>query len=85
MENLFSEINQICSIVFENPKLKLKLSDTPIEIDGWDSLTHVQLVAEIEKRFNVKFNFKELASIRTIEDMVTITEAKIKNNQSNET
>lgn len=34
----------------------------------WDSLAHLQLIAEIEARFNVRIPFEDVASIRCIGD-----------------
>jgi acyl carrier protein len=82
MEDVFTTLNQICCEVFESPKLKLKLTDAPIDIDGWDSLTHVILIGRIENHFSVVFNFKELATALTIGDLVRTIETKINKSPS---
>lgn len=77
MENVFETINKICREVFESPGLNLKRSDAPVNIRGWNSLTHVMLIAEIEKRYDISFGFRDLAAILTVGDLVDITESKI--------
>lgn len=84
MEHLFAEIGKIFIEVFEKPNLKLKITDSPLEIDGWDSLTHVILVSAIEDRYLIEFSFRDLASIKTVGDLVNIVENKI-NKRRNET
>ena len=38
-------------------------------IAEWDSLAHLQILAEVEARFNVVIPFEEVASIRCIGDL----------------
>ena len=37
-------------------------------ISEWDSLAHLQIIAEVEARFNVRIPFEEVASIGCIGD-----------------
>jgi acyl carrier protein len=81
MEQLFTEINKISAKVFKKPNLRLKITDSPIDMDGWDSLTHVILITAIEDHFSIEFSFRDLASIKTVGDLVNIVENKINNSQ----
>jgi acyl carrier protein len=77
MEQLFEEINKIFIEVFKKRNLKLKITDSPLEIDGWDSLNHVILIAAIENHYSIEFSFRDLASIKNVGDLVNIVENKI--------
>jgi acyl carrier protein len=77
MEQLFEEINKIFIEVFKKRNLKLKITDPPLEIDGWDSLNHVILIAAIENHYSIEFSFRDLASIKNVGDLVNIVENKI--------
>lgn len=39
------------------------------DVDGWDSLTHMQIIAQIEKRFGVRFNFREVIKFKNVGDL----------------
>ena len=57
------------------PTLKNKDIDTnwgPNEIEGWDSLNHLNLVMEINKEFKVNLEFDDVMSIEKIEDIFLI-------------
>ena len=82
MENVFEQISKIFRDVFERPNLSLKITDSPLNIDGWESLTHVILLTAIEEHFSIEFSFKDLAGIKTVGDLVHIVETKISNLQS---
>ena len=85
MENVFVQINKIFRDVFEKPNLKIKITDSPLDIDGWESLTHVMLITAIEDHFSIEFSFRDLAGIRTVGDLVNIVETKVNNPAHNET
>ena len=38
------------------------------EIEEWDSLAHVQLVAEVEEEFGIEIPFEEIQKIRRLSD-----------------
>lgn len=52
----------------------ISITDEPKDIDGWDSLHHIELVNEIEREFNVKFSMKEVlsfVSVKAIEECLS--------------
>ena len=69
IENIFREILDDEDIV---------LSDTTVadDIDGWDSLTHVQLVVAIEKELGVRFTSREILSWKNVGQMVDTIQNK---------
>lgn len=56
-------------IIDEGP---VNLSETTIskDVDGWDSLTNIQLVVAIEKRFDIRFSSEEIMSWKNIGEMI---------------
>jgi acyl carrier protein len=45
-------------------------STTANDVEGWDSLTHIQLVVAVEKVLKIKFTSKEIMSWKNIGEMV---------------
>jgi len=58
LENLI----EVFKKVFEIDSLELKEEDSFKDIEQWDSLTHIMIVVELEKKFEIKFLSSELAS-----------------------
>ena len=72
METKLSKIiNKYLGVGTENLKLELK------NISKWDSLSHIQLVAEIEIAFNISFDFEEINTFKSLEDIFNSTKQKI--------
>ena len=70
-------LNQVFRQVFASPTLTIAPENTPNDIDGWDSMAHVNLIAAVELRFKIKFVNKELRSIRTVGDLARLIDSKI--------
>ena len=62
--------------VFEDSSLIISPFTTPLEIKMWDSLTHLQLIAEIESEFKIKFTFEEVMMFNSVADILSTIEKK---------
>ncbi|HEX7506486.1 MAG TPA: acyl carrier protein [Polyangia bacterium] len=69
-------LNHVFQQVFANPALTITPEMTPNDIDGWDSMAHVNLVSAVQLRFKIKFENKELRSIRTVGDLAKLVDSK---------
>jgi len=72
-----SVLNEVFRQVFANPKLDIRPDMTPNDIDGWDSMAHVNLIAAVQLRFKIKFDTKELRKIRTVGDLGQLVDGKL--------
>lgn len=48
--------------------IKLRKED----ITRWDSLVHINLVTEIEKKYNIRFSIEEILQIDSIKDILNL-------------
>ena len=69
-------LGEVFRQVFANSKLVIAPDMTPNDIDGWDSMAHVNLIAAVELRFGLKFDRKELRKIGTVGDLGQLIDAK---------
>ena len=77
-EIIFSHVQKIIRDILKNDRIILSLDTTSKDVDGWDSLTHMLIIAEIEKKFNVRINFRELMKIGNVGELVQTIEKKMK-------
>lgn len=75
------EIISIVQIIFRNvlndKSVVLKDETIADDVEGWDSLTHVQIISEIEKSFSIKFSLREMLSWKTVGKMIDCIEKKV--------
>lgn len=48
------------------------------DIEEWDSLSHIQLVYAIQKKFGIKFSSLEIMKWKNVGDLVNSLEEKLK-------
>lgn len=75
--------NEILIALLEVMKEVFKKSDINIsettelkDIDGWDSLLHMQLLVSIEIKFGIKFKLSELDRLTSVSEILNIIESK---------
>jgi len=64
MEEVRQEVQEIFRDIFEAPDLLLEDRMTAEDVDGWDSLRHINLMIAIEKRFKIKFATAEISRLK---------------------
>jgi acyl carrier protein len=70
-------VNEVFRMVFDDDTLTVTPETTANDVDGWDSLSHVNLITAVESRFNVRFSQKELLKQRTVGDLVADIDRKL--------
>lgn len=63
MDELRTQVQEIFRDVFDDPGLVLTDEMTAADVEGWDSLTHVNLIIAIEKQLGVKFATAEISRL----------------------
>ena len=69
-ERVLNEVENIFRDILDEESLNLRRETTANDIDGWDSLTHIQLIVAIEKHFKVKFSSKEILSWKNVGELL---------------
>lgn len=76
MERVLNEVENIFRDILDEELLNLTRDTTANDVDGWDSLTHIQLIVAIEKHFKVKFSSKEILSWKNVGELLDSLIAK---------
>jgi acyl carrier protein len=58
--------------MFGDDQLVIGPETTANDIEGWDSLKHIQLLVTLEKTFGVRFNTGEMAGLANVGAMVEL-------------
>ncbi len=66
---IINEVNQIFKNVLDEENTQLQYSSTANDVEGWDSLTHIQLVVAIEKYFKIRFTSLEIQGFKNVGEM----------------
>ncbi len=63
------EVQEIFRKVFDNAELEIDDQTSAKDISKWDSLNHVILISEVEKKYSIRFDLKDLLNTRTVSDI----------------
>jgi acyl carrier protein len=74
---ILKELEAILENVLEHNNFTLNRKTTANDVDGWDSITHIMIINEIEERFSFKFKLLDLMNINNIGDLLEITQKEI--------
>jgi len=74
---IVDKIQGIFRKVLKNESLILTDELTAADVVGWDSLTHIVLITEIEDMFSVKFKLKDLNKMNNIGICIDIVITKL--------
>jgi len=70
-------LTEVFRMVFDDPEIVLAPQMTADDVDGWDSLSHVNLMRAVENRFNLRFKQKEVLSFKDVGDLLQCIENKL--------
>ena len=73
---ILKTVQDIFRDILDDEDIVLEDSTTADDVEGWDSLTHIQLIVAIEKQFKIKFTSKEILSWRNVGEMLDSIAAK---------
>lgn len=75
---LLEILNRIFRKILKREDISLTETTTAHDIEGWDSLTNMILISEIEKTFMLRFTFREIVKLKNIGDLCRIISDKTK-------
>lgn len=71
------KLNAIFCQVFDDDTLVITDEMTANDVDGWDSLSHMNLIIAVENGFNIRFGQKEILSFKNVGDLLKSIESKL--------
>ena len=76
-EEVYETLNGVFQDVFDDESITVNDETTSDDIEDWDSLEHINLIAAVEQEFGVKFNMGQVVSMKNVREMVDIILSQI--------
>ena len=71
-EEIYERLNMVFGDVFDDDEIEVNENTTSDDIEDWDSLEHINLVAAVEQEFGVKFTMAQVMGMKNVGEMVDI-------------
>ncbi len=68
---VYTKLNSIVEEILYLDDLQLTDEMTAKDVENWDSIRNVEIIAEIEEQFDVKFKTLEIEQLKNMGDIVT--------------
>ena len=75
-QEIFEKLNQVFSDVFDE-EITVTDETTASDLEGWDSLTYITLISEVEDNFGIKFAMKAVLAMLNVGQMADIIATSI--------
>lgn len=69
-DEVFEKMKKISKDVFDDDELIITESTTAADVAGWDSLTHLAFVNELEEIFEVAFTLDEVSNSKNMGELL---------------
>jgi len=69
-EEIYGKLNEVFQDVFDDEDITVNDSTVAADVDGWDSLEHINLIVAVERCFGIKFTMGETTGLKNVGEMV---------------
>jgi acyl carrier protein len=81
LRDVRAELQEIFRQVFDDPTIVLKDEMTAADVEGWDSVTHIDLLIAVERAMGIKFATAEMSRLKepdqNIGSFIRVIESKL--------
>lgn len=65
-EEIYEQLNEVFRDVFDDDTIEVNDQTTSRDIEDWDSLEHINLIAAIETQFGMKFTMGQVVTMKML-------------------
>lgn len=69
-------LTTIIERMFDVPGDSISRTTTAQDVEGWDSLTHIDLIVAVEREFKVRFTTAEVVSLQNVGELIDLVAKK---------
>lgn len=70
-------LQEIFRELFDDDSIELFDEMTSDDVEDWDSLSHINLIHDIESEFNIRFTTDEVISSKNVGEFIKLIEKKM--------
>ena len=76
-DEILLKVNNAFTSILKHENFTLTTTTKADDVDGWESVTHMMIIVEIEKNFNIKFKLMDLMAMENIGDLLRVIKSEI--------
>lgn len=71
-EDIIRRLSEVFRDVFGDPSISVNADTTSSDIEDWDSIEHINLIAAVEDEFGMRFKMREVSGMKNVGEMIAI-------------
>ena len=71
-QEIYAKLDEVFQDVFDDDSIHVDAATTADDIEDWDSLMHITLIAAVEDEFGVHFSMGEVSTMKNVGEMVDL-------------
>jgi acyl carrier protein len=75
--DIILNLKRILSEILEHNNFEIVDELTAKDVDGWDSLSHMMIITQIEKDFGIKFKLRDLNKLNNVGALIDVIQSKL--------
>lgn len=76
MDKIYQRLTPIFHDIFDDDSLAVTPGLTASDVAGWDSLSHIRLILEVQKAFGIKFSAAQTANLKNVGELAELIQTK---------
>jgi acyl carrier protein len=76
VSDTFDRLTAVFRQVFDDDQIVIRPETTAADIEGWDSINHVNLVLAVEREFRLRLSSSAVAGLKNVGELARLVEAQ---------
>ncbi|MEO7445225.1 MAG: acyl carrier protein [Ferruginibacter sp.] len=77
LNNLLQDLTPVFRSELDDDNIVLTPETTADNVENWDSITNIQLIVAIEKKYKIRFTSKEIQQFKNVGELAESLRSKI--------
>ena len=77
MEQIYQRLTNVFREFFDDDEIEIDAETTADDIDDWDSLNHITLMAAVEDEFGIRLSMGEVSGLDNVGALADVIRKKI--------
>jgi acyl carrier protein len=77
VDAVLTRVRKVIARVFGDDGVVVELATTAPDVDGWDSMSNIEVLVALEREFGIRFHTGEMATLANVGQLVTLIAGRL--------
>ena len=76
-DTVLVRVRRVIATVFDDHDVVVDSSTTAADVDGWDSVSNIEVLVALEREFGIRFKTGEMATLANVGQLVALIASRL--------